>query len=65
MEAAGGSIDDIASVKVYVRYPEYMKYINPHWLKMFPDEDNRPARHTTIGRLKAGVKVQIEMTAVL
>jgi hypothetical protein len=32
---------------------------------MFPNEDNRPARHNTIQNLREGLRVQIEMTAVL
>jgi hypothetical protein len=32
---------------------------------MFPNENDRPARHTTVQDLREGLRVQIEMTAVL
>lgn len=65
MRVAGGTSDDIAHIKILVSDLEYKKFINPHWLKMFPNDDNRPARHTEVRSLKEGVRVQIEMTAVL
>lgn len=65
MMLAGGTTDDIAHLSVLVTDREYKKVINTEWLKMFPDEFNRPARHTTVQELREGLRVQIEMTAVL
>lgn len=65
MEQAGGSTDDIAHLSVYVNDREYKKLVNVGWLKMFPNENDRPARHTTVKKLRAGLRVQFEMTAVL
>jgi len=65
MEKAGGTTDDIARISVYVTDREYKKIVNKEWLKMFPDENNRPVRHTTVKDLREGLRVQIEMTAVL
>jgi enamine deaminase RidA (YjgF/YER057c/UK114 family) len=65
MEQVGGTTDDIAHLSVYVTDREYKKIVNKEWLKMFPDENNRPARHTTVKDLREGLRVQIEMTAVL
>ncbi|GMA62877.1 RidA family protein [Alicyclobacillus fastidiosus] len=65
MELAGGSVDDIAHLSVLVTDREYKKVVNVEWLKMFPDENNRPARHTTVDNLRDGLRVQVEMTAVL
>ncbi|WAH37980.1 RidA family protein [Alicyclobacillus dauci] len=65
MELAGGTTDDIAHLSVSVTDREYKKVVNVEWLKMFPDENNRPARHTTVQNLRDGLRVQIEMTAVL
>ena len=39
--------------------------INRPWLDMFPDEDDRPARHTSRYDPPGGMKVQIEIVAVL
>jgi 2-iminobutanoate/2-iminopropanoate deaminase len=65
MELAGGTTDDIAHLSVLVTDREYKKNVNVEWLKMFPKEDNRPARHTNVQNLREGLRVQIEMTAVL
>ena len=65
MELAGGTTDDIAHLSVYVTDREYKKIVNTEWLKMFPDENDRPARHTSVKDLREGLRVQIEMTALL
>ena len=45
MELAGGSPDDIVRMTVYLKEEEYraQNSINKAWLKMFPDEHDRPA----------------------
>jgi enamine deaminase RidA (YjgF/YER057c/UK114 family) len=65
MERAGGSPADIAKIGVYLRDREDRKYLNPAWLEMFPDENDRPARHTIATQLDGPSKVQLEFTAVL
>ncbi|KHD84191.1 endoribonuclease L-PSP [Heyndrickxia ginsengihumi] len=65
MELVGGTTDDIAHLSVLVTDREYKKVVNVEWIKMFPDENNRPARHSTVQNLREGLRVQIEMTAVL
>lgn len=65
MNEAGGTTDDIAHLSVFVTDRKYVENINKEWLKMFPDENDRPARHTSVQNLRKGVRVQIEMTAVL
>ncbi|MCM3726221.1 hypothetical protein M3226_11050 [Neobacillus cucumis] len=49
MELAGGTTDDIAYLSVSSTDREY----------------DRPARHTSVKNLREGLRVQIEMTAVL
>jgi len=46
MELAGGTTDDIAYLSVSAADREYKKIVNVEWLKMFPNENDRPARHT-------------------
>ncbi|WP_019395287.1 RidA family protein [Priestia filamentosa] len=65
MELAGGTTDDIAHLSVSLTDRGYKKMVNVEWLKMFPKEDDRPARHSTVQKLRDGLRVQIEMTAVL
>ncbi len=65
VEAAGGSTDDIAKMSVSLRDDETRTFVNDAWLDMFPDEDNRPARHTQSVQINPRYHVQIEFTAVL
>lgn len=65
MAAAGGSPANIGKVSVYVADRDDRKLINPHWVAMFPDEDDRPVRHTAATSLPAGRHIQIEFIAVL
>ena len=66
VENAGGSLDDIGSVKVYMRDRSRRDAVNRPWLEMFPDEAARPARHAIeYDGFPPGVEVQLEITAVL
>ena len=61
---AGATSNDVLRMDVLVRASEYRGLINEHWLAMFPDENDRPARHITVaGNLPA--RAQIEFLAVL
>ena len=46
VESAGGSIDNIVDIMVYLMDDKYRKVINDEWTKMFPDRSNLPARQT-------------------
>jgi enamine deaminase RidA (YjgF/YER057c/UK114 family) len=47
VEAAGGSVDDIIKVNFWMKQPSTGRgALNDEWVKMFPDENARPARHT-------------------
>jgi enamine deaminase RidA (YjgF/YER057c/UK114 family) len=47
VEAAGGSPDDIIKITFWMKDPATGRAaINEEWVKMFPDPDSRPARHT-------------------
>ena len=65
MDEAGGTTDDIAKMAVSLRNEEARKFINDAWVEMFPDEDNRPARHTQSAQINPRYHVQIEIIAVL
>ena len=65
MEEAGGSTDDIGKVVVFIGARENRKHVNPVWLEMFPEEDNRPVRHTVSANLPPGYLIQIEFIAVI
>jgi enamine deaminase RidA (YjgF/YER057c/UK114 family) len=66
IEAAGGSVDDIIKVTFWVRDPASQRAaLNTEWVKLFPDAESRPARHTQA--LPAGGRslVSADFVAVL
>jgi 2-iminobutanoate/2-iminopropanoate deaminase len=65
MEQAGGGPDKIAHMKVYLKDEKYRDAVNVAWVKMFPDEHDRPARHALKVELRGKVLFQIEVIAVL
>lgn len=65
MREAGGSVEDIGKVSVFLRDKADRAHVNAHWLQMFPDEASRPARHTTTQELPPGKYIQVELIAVL
>ena len=65
MEQAGGAPDNIGYMKVYLKEEKYRDSVNKAWVKMFPDEHDRPARHALKVDLRGEVLFQIEVIAVL
>ena len=65
MTRAGGSVDDIAKMSVLLTDRDNRKFVNPEWVKMFPDEKDRPTRHVSIHDLAPGRLIQIEFFAVI
>jgi 2-iminobutanoate/2-iminopropanoate deaminase len=65
VETAGGTIDDIALVTVFLKDLAYREHINREWLKYFPNADDRPARHTLRYDLPGAMLVQLQCIAVL
>ncbi|HZD39542.1 MAG TPA: RidA family protein [Terriglobales bacterium] len=65
VEKAGGTPEQIAHMTVFLREEKYRDSVNKAWLKMFPDEHDRPARHAVKAELRGDVLFQIEIVAVL
>ena len=65
MEAAGGSTADIIYVQLRLQDRSLREHIDPHWLAMFPDPEDRPARHAENAELGGGMLMQCQITAVL
>jgi 2-iminobutanoate/2-iminopropanoate deaminase len=65
LEAAGGSTDDIGLVTVFLKDLSHREHVNREWLKLFPDDDNRPARHTLKAELQGNTLLQLQVIAVL
>lgn len=64
LEAAGGSLEDVVKVTVFVNDKSIRGLLNPSWEQHFPDADRRPARHTLEVPL-TGMRLQLEGIAVL
>ena len=66
VENAGGTIKNIGTIKVYMKDRSQREAVNRSWLEMFPDEDDRPARHAIeYDAFPPGVLVQLEIVAVV
>lgn len=65
MEKAGGTPDNIGHMTVFLKEEKYRDSINKAWLKMFPDDHDRPARHAIKAELRGEVLFQVELIAVL
>ncbi|HUZ20928.1 MAG TPA: RidA family protein [Acidimicrobiales bacterium] len=65
MEAAGGSLEDVVKMTFFVRDRAVRSFIDPEWLKAFPDETSRPARHTLKIDLPPRFEMQAEVIALL
>jgi enamine deaminase RidA (YjgF/YER057c/UK114 family) len=65
MQKAGGTPDNIAHMTVFLKEEKHRDSVNKAWLKMFPDEHDRPARHALKAELRGQILFQIEVIAVL
>jgi 2-iminobutanoate/2-iminopropanoate deaminase len=64
VDAAGATLEDVAKVTVFVKDRDIRPHVNTAWLKLFPDPDSRPARHTLAADL-TGMRLQLECLAVV
>lgn len=48
VDACGATPDRIVHMSISLRDPKYREYLNPEWVKMFPDESSRPARRIVV-----------------
>ncbi len=65
IEAAGGTTDDIIKVTVFIRDRNNRGPLNDEWVKMFPDEHSRPARHAQLLPAEGPSLIQCDFVAVL
>ena len=64
VEAAGGTTDDVIKMTVWLKDRSQRGPLNAEWLKMFPDETSRPARHTSQASLEGGQLINCDITAL-
>ncbi len=60
---AGGDLDDIAQVTVFLKDREDKAYVDESWLEVFPDAEDRPARHAVKG--DGPQRLQLQIVAVI
>ena len=66
VEAAGGTVDDIIKINFWMKHPATGRAaLNDEWVKMFPDEASRPARHTLSLVADSPHHVTCDFTAVI
>ncbi len=65
VETGGGTVGDIGKVVVYLRDRDDRELVNVEWVKMFPDENDRPVRHTVASELPGKLFIQLEFMAVV
>jgi 2-iminobutanoate/2-iminopropanoate deaminase len=65
VEKGGGSVGDIAKVVVYLNDRKDRDMVNAEWVKMFPDENDCPVRHTITTELPRKRVIQLEFIAVV
>jgi 2-iminobutanoate/2-iminopropanoate deaminase len=63
--AAGGSMDDIIKMTVWMKDRSARGPLNDVWIATFPDPATRPARHTLEAALEGERLIQCEFTAVV
>ena len=64
MAGAGGSTDNIVKMNVWMADRSKRDVLNAEWVKMFPDADSRPARHTSQTALEDGQLIVCDITAM-
>ena len=66
LSASGATFEDVVKMTVWIKVPDARAAVNREWLKVFPDESSRPARHTLQNdHLPANMLVQCDAIAVL
>jgi enamine deaminase RidA (YjgF/YER057c/UK114 family) len=61
LDIAGVALDEVVYVDVLLADNSLRGTVNKHWLEWYPDEHDRPARHTTVRDLPGGMLVQLRL----
>ena len=66
LRLSGGSLADIAKVTVYLKDRDTQRdMLNAEWIRLFPDEQDRPVRHTLEGEFSGHRMIQVEFMAMV
>lgn len=64
LSVAGLGPGDVVYLDVFLADDSLRAEVNKHWLDWYPDEHDRPARHTTVRPLPGKMLVQLQVQAV-
>ncbi|MGB0504919.1 MAG: RidA family protein [Pikeienuella sp.] len=65
LEEAGATTQDVLKLDLYFADKADRPLANPHWLRLWPDPEQRPARQAHQSILPPGCAIQIVAMAVL
>lgn len=65
LEAGGATLDAVVRMTVTIAEESVRAHVNQQWLACFPDPHDRPARHVVVHALPGGMRVQLEIIAVI
>lgn len=63
LAAGGASLADVVKLSVTIADESVREAVNSPWLTLFPDPQDRPARHIVVHALQHGMKLQLEALA--
>jgi enamine deaminase RidA (YjgF/YER057c/UK114 family) len=65
VETAGGTVEDIIKMTIYIRDRNDRGPLNDEWVRMFPDAESRPARHAQPLTIEGPSLIQCDFIAVI
>lgn len=65
LDVAEVELDQVVYVEVLLADNDLRTDVNKYWVQWYPDEADRPARHTTLRELPGGMKIQLKVQAQL
>lgn len=65
LDVAEVDLDQVVFVEVLLADNDLRTEVNKYWVQWYPDEGDRPARHTTLRELPGGMKIQLRIQAQL
>jgi len=65
LEQAGGGPENMVHLTLFVKDIKYRENVNKEWIKMYPDENQRPARHAIESDTRGAGLFQVEVMAVI
>ena len=65
LKEANGGYENILKIDLYFNDKSDRKFVNPIWLRIFPNENTRPARHSHLAILDQPCIMQLVFTAMI